>query len=39
MNYKIESFINAKDFLKLRSELGWKEIKEEQVKKALDKCY
>ena len=34
--YKIEKFINTKDFYEIRNELGWKELKEEQIKKALN---
>ena len=34
--YKIEEFIKENDFLDIRKELGWKEIKIEQVKKALN---
>ncbi len=37
MNLKIEYFINAKDYLMLRSELGWKQIKEGQAERALKK--
>jgi len=35
MNLTVEHFINAKDYLLLRSELGWKTIREEQVERAL----
>lgn len=37
MNYKVENYINSKDYLMLRREHGWKEIKEKQVEKALEK--
>ena len=36
MEYKLEHFINAKDYLKLRAENGWNVIKEEQVKRAVN---
>lgn len=35
MEYKLEYQINAKDYLKLRDDMGWKPIKEEQVREAL----
>ena len=35
MNYILKYEINPKDYLILRKLLGWKEIKEEQVEKAL----
>ena len=36
MEYKLEHFINAKDYLKLRAENGWNVIKEEQVERAVN---
>lgn len=35
MKFKVETSINSKDFIKIRQELGWKEISEKQVEKAL----
>jgi len=34
--FRIENNINIKDFIEIRKELGWKEIKEEQVIKAIN---
>lgn len=36
MEYRLEHFIDAKDYLKLRAENGWNVIKEEQVERALN---
>ena len=36
MEYKLEHFINAKDYLKLRAENAWNVIKEEQVERAVN---
>lgn len=33
--FKVEKNINVQDFLEIRKELGWKEIRKEQVEKAL----
>lgn len=35
MEYRLEHYINAKDYLKLRAENGWNVIKEEQVERAV----
>ena len=36
MNFKLVNYINSKDYLFLRSKLGWKQINEEQVIKAVN---
>lgn len=36
MEYKLEYHINVKDYLMLRSKLGWKPIRDEQVVRALN---
>ena len=36
MEYKLEHFINAKDYLKLRAENGWNFISEDQVARAVN---
>jgi len=34
--YKIEKCIDIKDFIQIRHELGWKDIREEQLEKAIN---
>ena len=34
--YRVEKYINLSDFLEIRHQLGWKEIKIEQIEKAIN---